>query len=218
MDELKQLTLLETRVLGVLVEKEITVADSYPLTLNSLVSGCNQKSSRDPLMNVTDAEVKEALDELRRRSLIMETSGGRAWRYAHNVPKGLGLSSAETAIIAALWLRGAQTSGELRINAERFYRFADLSSVEAYLEDMATKTPARVVKLPRQPGAREARWMHLYTGIPVMSPDDRRLPKDATTDGRLPIELLEQRVTVIEESLSALQEVVNELKSRFQNT
>ncbi len=211
MDELKQLTLLETRVLGVLVEKEITVPDSYPLTLNSLVSGCNQKSSRDPLMNVTEAEVKEALDELRRRSLIIETSGGRAWRYAHNVPKGLGLSSAETAMIAALWLRGAQTSGELRINAERFYRFADLSSVEAYLQDMATK--ARVVKLPRQSGARETRWMHLYSGTPVVeSVSETHVPPTRGAGGAALAELL-NRIQELEEKVSRLQAAVEELKT-----
>ena len=214
MDELKQLTLLETRVLGVLVEKEITVADSYPLTLNSLVSGCNQKSSRDPLMNLTEAQVKEALDELRRRSLIMETSGGRAWRYAHNVPKGLGLSSAETAIIAALWLRGAQTSGELRINAERFYRFADLSSVEAYLEDMATKTPARVVKLPRQPGAREARWMHLYSGTPTEEFIAETLSPPTRGAGGAALAELLSRIEELEAKVDRLGAVVDELKSK----
>ncbi|MFN0316214.1 MAG: YceH family protein [Burkholderiales bacterium] len=212
MDELKQLTLLETRVLGVLVEKEITVPDSYPLTLNSLVSGCNQKSSRDPLMNITETEVKESLDELRRRSLIMETSGGRAWRYAHNVPKGLGLSSAETAIIAALWMRGPQTSGELRINAERFYRFADLSSVEAYLEDMATKTPSRVLKLPRQQGAREARWTHLYSGIPVVEPEPESQAPPTRSTGALAelarrVEELEEKVSKLESELGAIKSV-----------
>lgn len=209
MDELKQLTLLETRVLGVLVEKEITVPDSYPLTLNSLVSGCNQKSSRDPLMSVTEAQVKEALDELRRRSLVMETGGGRAWRYAHNVPKGLGLGSSETAIIAALWLRGPQTSGELRINAERFYRFADLSSVEAYLEEMAAKPPVRVIQLPRQPGAREARWMHLYSGTPVVEPESESHALPARSTGALAelarrVEELEAKVGKLESELEAI--------------
>ncbi len=212
MDELAQLSQLETRVLGVLVEKEITVPDSYPLTLNSLVNGCNQKSSRDPVMNVTEAQVKEALDELRRRTLIMESSGGRAWRYAHNVPKGLGLSSSETALIAALWLRGAQTSGELRINAERFYRFADLSSVEAYLEDMATKTPPRVLKLPRQSGAREARWTHLYCGTPVeeLSASERGQPVAEVNDTAL-LALI-RRVEDLELQVNQLQSVVDGLR------
>ncbi len=213
MDELKQLTLLETRVLGVLVEKEITVPDSYPLTLNSLVSGCNQKSSRDPLMNITEAEVKAALDELRRRTLIVESSGGRAWRYAHNVPKGLGLSSAETALIASMWLRGAQTSGELRINAERFYRFADLSSVEAYLEDMATKTPSRVLKLPRQSGAREARWMHLYSGTPVAEVNAVGELQPANGAHRSTLAELVRRIEELEMQVNVLRSVVEELKS-----
>lgn len=202
-----QLSELEVRVLGVLVEKELTVPDSYPLTLNALVSGCNQKSSRDPVMTLTEAQVKEALDDLRHRSLIMESSGGRAWRYAHNVSRGLSLGSAEVALITALWLRGPQTSGELRIGAERFYRFADLSSVEAYLEEMSTRAPLKVVRLPRQSGAREARWMHLYCGMPDMSASAASAPA-GEPELREPInqrvQALEERVARLEEQLAAL--------------
>lgn len=206
MDELPSLSALEARVLGVLVEKEITVPDTYPMTLNALVAGCNQKSSRDPVMNVTDAEVKEVVDGLRRRSLVIESSGGRTWRYAHNVPKALALGSSELAIITALWLRGPQTTGELRIAAERFYRFADLSSVEAYLEEMATRAPPKVVRLPRQAGAREARWAHLYCGVPVQAPTDERAPRpvEASDDLRARVLDLEQRVVVLEAALAAL--------------
>lgn len=205
--ELPRFSALELRVLGVLVEKELTVPDTYPLTLNALVAGCNQKTSRDPVMNVTEGAVKEALDDLRRRSLILETSGGRAWRYAHNVPKGLALGSAETALLTALWLRGPQTSGELRIAAERFYRFADLSSVEAYLEDLATRTPAKVVRLPRQPGAREARWAHLYGDLPVTeaAAPEASGPRAAADDALMErMMALEARVTHLEEELQRL--------------
>lgn len=213
MAELPQLSPLEIRVLGVLVEKEVTVPDSYPLTLNALVNGCNQKSSREPVMNVTEAQAKQALDDLRRRTLIMESSGGRVWRYSHNVPKGLGIGSSETALLVALWLRGPQTSGELRINAERFYNFADLSSVEAYLEDMATKTPARVIKLPRQPGAREARWMHLYCGMPDMTVSTEVASERAESRGSSALSALEQRVDALEVTVDHLQRALAELKS-----
>lgn len=207
MDELPTLSPLEARVLGVLVEKEITVPDSYPLSLNALVAGCNQKSSREPVMSVSEGEVKDTLDGLRRRALVIESSGGRTWRYAHNVSKALALGSAELAIVTALWLRGPQTPGELRNSAERFYRFADLSSVEAYLEDMATRGPAKVMRLARQPGARESRWAHLYCGPPAAQAATESVGSstDASPDDlRARVLDLEQRVASLEAALAAL--------------
>ncbi|MBI3478749.1 MAG: DUF480 domain-containing protein [Nitrosomonadales bacterium] len=162
------LSLLETRVLGVLAEKQRTVPDSYPLTLNSLVSGCNQKSSRDPVLEAAESEVQAALDSLRTLSLIVETSGGRASRYGHNVEKVLHIPTQSTALLAMLMLRGPQTAGELRINCERLHKFADISSVESFLVELAERAAGGlVVELPRQPGARENRWMHLLCGAPV---------------------------------------------------
>lgn len=163
------LSLLETRVLGVLAEKQHTVPDSYPLTLNALVSGCNQKSSRDPVIEASEAEVQAALDGLRASSLIVETSGGRASRYAHNIERVLHISTQSTALLTMLMLRGPQTAGELRINCERLHRFADISSVESFLAELAERSAGGlVVELPRQPGARENRWMHLLSGAPAM--------------------------------------------------
>ena len=163
------LSLLETRVLGVLAEKQRTVPDSYPLTLNSLLSGCNQKSSRDPVIEAAEAEVITALDSLRSLSLIVETSGGRASRYAHNIEKVLHIPTQSTAILTMLMLRGPQTAGELRINCERLHKFADISSVESFLAELAERAAGGlVVELPRQPGSRENRWMHLLSGTPVM--------------------------------------------------
>lgn len=163
------LSLLETRVLGVLAEKQRTVPDSYPLTLNSLVSGCNQKSSRDPVMEASEAEVQAALDNLRGLSLTMESSGGRASRYAHNIEKVLHIPSQSLALLTMLMLRGPQTAGELRISCDRLHKFADISSVESFLTELAERTAgALVVELPRQPGARENRWMHLLSGAPVL--------------------------------------------------
>lgn len=156
---------LELRILGVLVEKQLATPDYYPLTLNALVAGCNQKTSRNPVMNVTEREIQGALDELRGRTLVIESSGGRAMRYEHNVNKVLGIGDAMVAILAALMLRGPQTAAELRGACERLYRFADVSSVEAYLEDMITRAAMPlVVKLPKQPGSREHRWAHLLGG------------------------------------------------------
>lgn len=166
---LPNLSLLETRVLGVLAEKQRTVPDSYPLTLNSLISGCNQKSSRDPVIEATEAEVITVLDSLRSLSLIVETSGGRASRYAHNIERVLHIPTQSTAIITMLMLRGPQTAGELRINCERLHKFADISSVEGFLDELRERAAgALVVELPRQPGSRENRWMHLLSGTPVM--------------------------------------------------
>ena len=162
-------SLLETRVLGVLAEKQRTVPDSYPLTLNLLVTGCNQKSSRDPVIEATESEVQSALDSLRSHTLIIETSGGRAAHYAHNIERVLHIPTQSTALLAMLMLRGPQTAGELRINCERLHKFADISSVEAFLVELSERADgALVVELPRQPGSRENRWTHLLSGTPVI--------------------------------------------------
>jgi uncharacterized protein YceH (UPF0502 family) len=157
---------VEARVLGVLVEKQLTTPDYYPLTLNALVAGCNQKSSRNPVMQVNEPEVQMALDALKRQTLVIDSYGasGRVMRYAHNLPKVLNVGQQITALLAVLMLRGPQTPGELRTASERMYSFADISSVEAFLEEMAMRpTGALVAKLPRQPGSREPRWAQLLS-------------------------------------------------------
>lgn len=165
------LSQLEARILGVLIEKSRTTPDAYPLTVNSLAAGCNQKTSRDPVMSVTESEVQSALEELRGRTLIMESYGasGRVLRYAHNFAKVYDVPSAGVDLLAVLMLRGPQTASELRANCERLHRFADASTVEAYLEELAERsTGAMTRKLPRQPGAREQRWTHLLCGEAVL--------------------------------------------------
>ena len=165
---LPRLSLLETRVLGVLVEKQHTVPDTYPLTLLALTSGCNQKTSRDPVLNATEAEVQAAVDHLRTLSLVVESSGGRVMRYAHNIDRVLAIPSQAVALIAALMLRGPQTVGELRIACDRLHRFADLSAVEGFLHELAGRSAGPLVaELARQPGARETRWAHLLSGPPA---------------------------------------------------
>ena len=166
----RPLSLLEARALGVLVEKAITVPDSYPLSLNALVLGCNQKTARDPVLSAEDGEVQAAVDGLKDLSLAFETSGSRVSRYEHNLGRALGLPSQSVALLAVLMLRGPQTASELRVNAERLHRFADVSAVEGFLEELAArpaeKGSALALKLPRAPGAREARWVHLLSGVP----------------------------------------------------
>lgn len=166
---IQTLSLLETRVLGVLAEKQRTVPDTYPLTLNTLLSGCNQKTSRNPVIEATEAEVQAALDSLRGQTLVVESSGGRVARYAHNIERVLRVPTQSTALLATLMLRGPQTAGELRINSERLHSFADISSVESFLDELRERPAgALVVELPRQPGSRENRWMHLLSGEPVI--------------------------------------------------
>ena len=160
----RPLTPEEARVLAVLVEKQHTVPDSYPLSLNALTLGCNQKTAREPVMQLSEAEVLEAVNGLRELSLVSEVSGSRVVRFDHNAARGLGVPSQAVALLTMLMLRGPQTAAELRLHTERLHRFADTSSVEAFLDELAAKEPPRVVKLPRAPGARESRWAHLLCG------------------------------------------------------
>src|SRR5690242_386433 len=165
MSSLPALSLLETRVIGVLLEKQHTVPDTYPLTLNALTSGCNQKTSRDPVIEAAETEVQAAVDHLRSLSIVMESSGGRVMRYSQNLGKVLGIPPQSCALLAVLFLRGAQTAGELRIHSERLHKFGDILSVEAFLNELAErKEGALVVELAKAPGARETRWAHLLSG------------------------------------------------------
>jgi uncharacterized protein YceH (UPF0502 family) len=171
------LSLLETRVLGVLIEKERTVPDSYPLTLNALISGCNQKTSRDPIVNATETDVQAAIDSLKAMNLVIESSGGRVQRYSHNFERVLHVPRQASALLAVLMLRGPQTVGELRINCERLHSFADISSVEAFLRELADRPAgALVTELPRQAGSRENRWAHLLSGTPELKETVAKAP------------------------------------------
>ncbi len=166
---MRALTPLEARVLGVLFEKQHTVPDTYPLSLNALIAGCNQKTAREPVINATDAEVLTAVDGLKSLSLVFEGSGSRVAKFEHNLPRVFNVPAASAALLTVLMLRGPQTSAELRLNCERLHRFADISSVEGFLEEMAEKEPPRVLKLPKAPGAREPRWVQLLCGEPDLS-------------------------------------------------
>ena len=163
-----RLTPAAARVLGTLMEKARTVPDSYPLSLNSLLLGCNQKSSRDPIMELAENDVLVALEELREHSLVHEVSGSRTAKFTHNTQRGLGVYEQAAVLLGILMLRGPQTAAELRLNTERWYKFADISSVEGFLEELRDRSDSKggplVVLLPRAPGAREPRWAHLLCG------------------------------------------------------
>ncbi|MCL2635692.1 MAG: YceH family protein [Betaproteobacteria bacterium] len=161
------LTLAETRVLGTLLEKQRTVPDTYPLSLNALVAGCNQKTSRQPVLDLSEADVAQALAALKEAGLTVEVSGSRVPRFEHRLEKALAVPAQAAALLAVLMLRGPQTAGELRLNSERLHRFADISSVDAFLDELAGRD--LVVELPRLPGARENRWSHLLSGRPAVS-------------------------------------------------
>lgn len=164
MSNLQILSPLEARVLGVLIEKEKTVPGSYPLSVNTLTLGCNQKTARDPVMTATENEVQLAIDSLKNYALIVESSGGRVMRYAHNARRVFKLPEQSVALLAILMLRGPQTAGELRINCDRLHPFADISSVDAFLEELAAAETPWVVRLPKLLGSREHRWAHLLCG------------------------------------------------------
>jgi uncharacterized protein YceH (UPF0502 family) len=162
------LSLLETRVLGVLVEKEKTVPETYPLSLNALTLGCNQKNNRDPVLAAGEGEVLAAIDALKAHDWVIESSGARVTRYSHNIGRVLRIPDQSVALLSALMLRGPQTAAALRAATERLHRFADTSSVEAFLDELAGRPEASggplVALLPRRPGEREARWAHLLSG------------------------------------------------------
>jgi len=209
------LSVTEARVLGTLMEKARTVPDSYPLSLNTLMLGCNQKSSREPFMNLTEAEIATALDNLKPMNLVRETSGSRVARFEHNFQRGVGVPEQSAVILGLLMLRGPQTAGELRLNAERWYRFADISSVEGFLEEMQDRSEekggALVVKLTRAPGAREQRWTHLLCG-PV---DENTLVLQRSGSAVESAGALSERVATLEAEVAQLRQTVQMLCSEL---
>ena len=203
------LTDTQARVLATLMEKARTVPDSYPLSLSGLVAGCNQKTTREPVMQLSDAQVLEALEELRSAGLVLEGSGSRTTRYEHNFQRGIGVPEQSAVLLGLLMLRGPQTAAELRTNAERWYRFADVSSVEGFLEELQERSEEKggplTVLLPRAPGTRESRWMHLLCG-----PVDLSQPAAPSHAGALG-----ERVAHLEAQVAQLQATVQQLCSEL---
>lgn len=211
---MEPLTLAEARVLGTLMEKARTVPDSYPMTLNALVAGCNQKSSREPITSFSESQVQEALDGLKRRSLAFTARGSRVDRWEHNFQRALVVPEQSAVLLGLLMLRGPQTAGELRIHSERWYRFADISSVEAFLEELRDRSDDKggplVVQLPRTSGEREARWAHLLCGpVEAQAPS---APAPAAGPGAVG---LAARVAALEEEVAALRSIVADLQEQL---
>jgi uncharacterized protein len=207
-----ELTPLEARVIGSLVEKEITTPDQYPLTINALTAACNQKSNRDPLLQLSPAEVQDIVDGLMKKHLVTDRSGGvggRVTRYRQrfcNTQFGsLQLAPREVAVICELLLRGPQTPGELRGRANRMAPVNDVSEVEAVLESLAAREQPMVAQLPREPGRRDSRWMQLFTGeTPPAPTHDAARPRESGGHRDERLERLENRLDELEEALAAL--------------
>ena len=209
--------MLEARVLGVLVEKSLTVPDSYPLTLNALVAGCNQKSSRDPVLNAAETDVRAAVDGLKGELLAIERSGERVARYAHNVERMMNVPQQAAALLAVLMLRGPQTAGELRSNCERLHRFADIQAVEALLNELAERPDgALVTELPRQAGSREYRWMHLLSGAPaVQSSPAASLAVESPSLGISELAAVKAKVVRLEAEVRELKDLLAKVCARL---
>src|SRR6516165_2734244 len=161
-----QLTEIEVRVLGALVEKDTTTPDYYPLSLNALVNACNQKSNREPVMNLDQSTVQDALDSLTAKGLAgpLSSAESRVTKYAHRLQEVFNFDRRETAVLCVLLLRGPQTPGELRVRTDRIYRFDGLEAVESALHRLIDREPPLVKKLPRVPGTKESRYAHLLAG------------------------------------------------------
>jgi uncharacterized protein YceH (UPF0502 family) len=213
----RPLSAAEARVLGTLMEKARTVPDSYPLTLNALMTGCNQKSSREPVMNLADAEVLEALDALHSLHMVLEGSSSRVTRYEHNFTRAAGVPEQSAVLLGMLMLRGPQTAGELRLNTERWYKFLDIASVDGFLEELQDRSAEKggplVVKLPRAPGAREQRWAHLLCGPVDLSTPIAAQPSSAATEGELIA--LTRRLAALENTVASLQDQLQNLHEQL---
>lgn len=215
---LRPLSPAEARVLATLMEKARTVPDTYPLSLNAVVAGCNQKSSREPVMSLTESDAQAALDELKRLALVNESHGSRVARYEHNVPRALGVPDQSAALLGLLMLRGPQTAGELRTNTERWHRFADISSVEGFLHELAERPEDQggplVVQLARAPGEREARWAQLLTG-PVLADAAGTHVSIASRAYPEPAGAVFDRISALEAEVAELRATVARLCAEF---
>ncbi len=205
----------ELRVLGALIEKEITTPEYYPLSLNALVAACNQKSNREPVMNLTEEEVSEALLSLRDKKLVwqLSTAGGRVPKFEHNIRSLFTLTKAETAILCVLMLRGAQTAGEIKGRTERMHSFSNLQEVEETLKGLISREDGPFVKeLPRQPGKKEPRFIHLFSTMIIDSlesstPNAAETPVQKTTTA--------DRLSDLEQEVKRLREELDLLKNEF---
>lgn len=210
-----QLSVQEARVLGCLIEKEMTTPEYYPLSLNALTNACNQKSNRDPVMTLDETDVVRSLDALRFQGLAMQAAsdGGRVPKYQHNLKQKLYLEPEEQAILCELLVRGPQTIGELRTRCERMHPFSNLEAVEEVLHLLATRKDPLLIKLPRQPGRKENRFAHLLCGEPSIEETTGCEP--APESARRHVEIQEARILALEEDVATLKTEVAGLISAF---
>jgi uncharacterized protein len=199
------LTPVEARVLGSLVEKELTTPENYPLTMNALVAACNQKSNRDPVVTYGEDDVAEALDSLQRQRLVASVSGAhlRVTKYRHMLATLLNLSRPEVAALSVLLLRGPQTVGEIRTRTGRMWEYADAAAVEATLDRLRARPEPLVTELSRRPGQKDARYAHLMSGEPVI---DATPSRHGSGD----------RMAAIDEEVATLRARVDALEAAFE--
>jgi uncharacterized protein YceH (UPF0502 family) len=212
---------IEVRVLGSLIEKELTTPEYYPLSLNSLTNACNQKSNRDPAMNLAEEDVVRALDSLRFKQLaVLSADGGRVPKYRHLMAEKLSLMPAEQAIICELLVRGPQTVGELRTRGERMYPFGDLAAVEEVLQELLVRETPLITLLPRQPGRKEGRYAQLFSGIPENTEDASEVRPEPARQRVVAenerIAKLEAEVTSLQEEVAGLRKIMEEFKMQFE--
>ena len=215
------LTDTEARVLGCLVEKEITTPDYYPLSLNALINACNQKSNRDPVMSLNEEAVRQALHSLNEKGLAGTGSSAgdsRVAKYEHRMQEGFNFTRRETAIMCVLMLRGPQTPGELRGRSERMHRFEDLTDVQSTLQKLMTREEPLVKVLPRQPGTKEARYAHLLCGQKAewdTPPAPAESPVESSADGER-IAHLEEEIAALRKEMADLREEVAGFRRQFE--
>jgi uncharacterized protein len=204
---------VETRVLGSLIEKDVTTPDYYPLSLNALVNACNQKNNRDPVTSFDEDTVRQALSTLQDKRLAGPTSGAdsRVTKYEHRLQEAFNFTRGETAVLCVLLLRGPQTPGELRGRTERMHRFEDLTEVQSTLQRLMQRDPPLVKILPRQPGTKEARYKHLLSGDVPDDADVAQAPSPAFAGSSNDAD----RIASMEDALSTLRKEVADLKQQF---
>jgi len=207
---MNELTPIQARVLGCLIEKKETTPEQYPLTLNSLKNACNQKTARNPVTAYKEGEVGHTVRELVSLGLVLEAWGSRVPKYEHQAGKILELQSKGLALLCPMMLRGPQTPGELKTNAHRLYEFDDLDDIQYTLQRLAEREPPLVVSLPRQPGQKEVRYAHLLCGQPEI-PEPEAYTGASHASGSLA-----NRVDALEAEMERLKEEINRLKEQFQ--
>jgi uncharacterized protein YceH (UPF0502 family) len=211
----------EARVLGCLIEKEITTPEYYPLSLNALVNACNQKSNRDPVMLLNEEDVRNAINTLRKKELAGHADNmvGRVTKYQHTLSEVFNFDRRETAIVCELLLRGAQTPGELRGRAERMYPFEELSEVQSSLQRLMNREPPVVKVLPRLPGTKEARYVHLLSGdveVPEIPPAPGAIVASLTSTDAARLARIEGEVDTLRKELADVKKQFDDFRKQFQ--